>query len=193
MNFQEFWDSCAQNKTSEIYKMDVQEFWDSCEQNKTSEISKQCTFRNSWTPMQGKAQVYSLQGPFRRRVRGRDKGARLSRSRGWRRYVLAPFRFFWCLWGTFGSPLVSFGPSCVPLALFFPFFWCPWGTCGSPLVSLGPSCAPLLPFVASLGPSGVPLVSPQSPRSSTWPIGEPLLDIPKERQSRARTSFSENL
>ena len=41
MDFQEFWDSCAQNQTSEISKMDVQEFWDSCAQNKTSEISKQ--------------------------------------------------------------------------------------------------------------------------------------------------------
>ena len=39
-DFQEFWDSCAQNKTSEISKMDFQEFWDSCAQNKTSEISK---------------------------------------------------------------------------------------------------------------------------------------------------------
>ena len=29
--------------------MDVQEFWDSCEQNKTSEISKKCTFRNAGT------------------------------------------------------------------------------------------------------------------------------------------------
>ena len=61
MRFQEFWGSCAQNKTSEISKtalsgilgllgaeqdvgnlkkMHVQEFWDSCAQNKTSEISK---------------------------------------------------------------------------------------------------------------------------------------------------------
>ena len=62
MHFQEFWDSCAQNKTSEISKawtfwkrnlgllcaeqhvgnlkqMCFQEFWDSCAQNKTSEIS----------------------------------------------------------------------------------------------------------------------------------------------------------
>ena len=39
MNFQEFWDSCAQNNTSEISIMDFQEFWDSCAQNKTSEIS----------------------------------------------------------------------------------------------------------------------------------------------------------
>ena len=60
MYFQEFWDSCAQNKTSEISKnalslilgllcaeqdvgnlkeLHFQEFWDSCAQNKTSEIS----------------------------------------------------------------------------------------------------------------------------------------------------------
>ena len=117
----------------------------------------------------------------------------MSRSRGWWRYVLAPFRFFWSLWSSFGSPLVSCGSSCAPLAPLFPFFWCPWGTCGSPLVSLGPSCAPLVPFLVSLAPSGVPLVSSQPPRSSTWPIGEPLLDLPKERQSRARTPFSENL
>ena len=39
LHFQEFWDSCAQNKTSEISKkMHVQEFRDSCAQNKTSEI-----------------------------------------------------------------------------------------------------------------------------------------------------------
>ena len=61
MNFQEFWDSSAQNKTSEISqnalsgilgllcaeqdvgnlkKMHILEFWDSCAQNKTSKISK---------------------------------------------------------------------------------------------------------------------------------------------------------
>ena len=61
MDFHEFWDSCAQNKTSEISKsalsgilgllcagqdvgnlnkMHFQEFWDSCAQNKTSKISK---------------------------------------------------------------------------------------------------------------------------------------------------------
>ena len=63
MHFQEFWDSCAQNKTSEnvrnlkkytvknygtpvhrtkrqkSQKMHSQEFWDSCAQNKTSEVS----------------------------------------------------------------------------------------------------------------------------------------------------------
>ena len=39
--FHKFWDSCAQNKASEIAKqMDVQEFWDSCAQNRTSEITK---------------------------------------------------------------------------------------------------------------------------------------------------------
>ena len=32
-------------------KMHFQEFWDSCTQNKTSEISNSCTFRNSWTPV----------------------------------------------------------------------------------------------------------------------------------------------
>ena len=41
VHFQEFCDSCAQNKTSEIQKkMDFQELWDSCAQNKQSEISK---------------------------------------------------------------------------------------------------------------------------------------------------------
>ena len=40
MHFQEFWDSCAQIKTSDISKNDFQEFWDSCAQNKASEISK---------------------------------------------------------------------------------------------------------------------------------------------------------
>ena len=39
MHFLEFWDSCAQNKTSEISKNRVHEFGDSCAQNKTSEIS----------------------------------------------------------------------------------------------------------------------------------------------------------
>ena len=72
MHFQEFRDSCAQNKTSEIStKIHFQEFWDSCAQNKTSEISnnafsrilgllcaqqdianlKKCTSRNSGTPV----------------------------------------------------------------------------------------------------------------------------------------------
>ena len=109
MNFQELWDPCAQNKTSELskqkrlsrilgllcaeqnvenlkewtfrnsgtpkcrksQKMHFQEFWDSWSQNKTSEISKNalsvilgllraeqdvgnlknCTFRNSGTPV----------------------------------------------------------------------------------------------------------------------------------------------
>ena len=40
IQFPKFWDSCAQNKTSEIPKMDFQELWISCAQNKTSEISK---------------------------------------------------------------------------------------------------------------------------------------------------------
>ena len=88
----------------------------------------------------------------------------MSRSRGWWRYVLAPFRFFWCLRSSFGSPLVYFGSSCAPLVPLFPFFWCLWGTCGSPLVFLGPSCSPLVPFLISLGPSGVPLVLPASPK-----------------------------
>ena len=72
VNVQEFWDSCAQNKTSEISKnalsripgllcaeqdvgnlnkMYFQELWDSCAQNTTSEILKKCTFRNSETPV----------------------------------------------------------------------------------------------------------------------------------------------
>ena len=57
MHFQDFWDSCVQNKTSEISnnglsgilgilrtseisKNDFHEFWGSCAQNKTSGISK---------------------------------------------------------------------------------------------------------------------------------------------------------
>ena len=61
MHFPEFWDSCAQNKTSEIStnalsgimgllgaeqdvgnlkQMHFQEIWESCAQNKPSEISK---------------------------------------------------------------------------------------------------------------------------------------------------------
>ena len=71
LHFQEFWDSCAQNKTSEISKKHFQDFWDSCAQNKKSEISKnvhsrnlglqcaeqnignikKCTFRHSGTPV----------------------------------------------------------------------------------------------------------------------------------------------
>ena len=39
IHFQEFWDSCAQNKTSEISKMWL-ESWDSRAQNNASEISK---------------------------------------------------------------------------------------------------------------------------------------------------------
>ena len=31
-----FWDSCAQNKTSDILKIALHNFWDSCAQNKTS-------------------------------------------------------------------------------------------------------------------------------------------------------------
>ena len=72
MQSQELWDSCAQNKTSEISKhalsrilgllcpehhvgslskMYFQELWDSCAQKKTSEISSKCTFRNSGAPV----------------------------------------------------------------------------------------------------------------------------------------------
>ena len=71
MHLREFWDSCAQNKTSEISTMHFQEFCNSCAQNKTSEISnnglsgilgllcaeqdvgnlKNCTFWNSGTPV----------------------------------------------------------------------------------------------------------------------------------------------
>ena len=40
LHFHELWGSCAQNKTSEISKMDIGDFWDSCAQNKGSEISK---------------------------------------------------------------------------------------------------------------------------------------------------------
>ena len=72
-DFQEFRDSCAQNKTSDVSKMDFEEFWDSCAQNNTSEISNialsiflgllcaeqharnlnKCTFRNYETPVRG--------------------------------------------------------------------------------------------------------------------------------------------
>ena len=51
MHFQEFWDSCAQNKTSELSKKDFQGFWDSCARNKTSDISKKCPSRKSGTPV----------------------------------------------------------------------------------------------------------------------------------------------
>ena len=71
MHFRDFWDSFAQNRTSEISKMHFQEFLDSCAQNKTSEISKnalsgilgllgaeqfvgnlkKCTFGNSGAPV----------------------------------------------------------------------------------------------------------------------------------------------
>ena len=40
MDFQEFRDSCAQNKRQKSKKKNFQGFWDSCAQNKTSEISK---------------------------------------------------------------------------------------------------------------------------------------------------------
>ena len=55
-----------------------------------------------WNPQQSIESIVL----YEETVRGRDKGARLSWSGGWRRYVLAPFRFCWCLWGTFGSPLM---------------------------------------------------------------------------------------
>ena len=38
-------------KRRQSQKMNFQEFWDSCAQNKTSEISTKCTFRNSGTPV----------------------------------------------------------------------------------------------------------------------------------------------
>ena len=40
---------CAELHVGILKHMQFQEFWDSCAQNKTSEISKTCTFRNSWT------------------------------------------------------------------------------------------------------------------------------------------------
>ena len=44
MNVQQLWDSCAQNKTSEIYKkLNFQKLWDSCAQNKTSGIQTKTT------------------------------------------------------------------------------------------------------------------------------------------------------
>ena len=72
MHFQEFWDSCAQSKTSEISKntlsgilgllcaeqdvenlknMYFQELWDSCAQDKTSEIATNPTSGNYGTPV----------------------------------------------------------------------------------------------------------------------------------------------
>ena len=69
MHFQEFWDSCSQNKTSEIStpalsrilgllcaernvenlnKMHFQELWDSCAQNDRTEIDKKTDFRELW-------------------------------------------------------------------------------------------------------------------------------------------------
>ena len=47
MSFQEFWDSCAQSKRSEI---STNAFRNSGT-HKTSEISKKCTFKNSRTPV----------------------------------------------------------------------------------------------------------------------------------------------
>ena len=71
MHFQDFWDSCAKNKTSEISENRLSGIGDSCAQKKTSEISKnalsiilgllcaeqnvinfkKCTFQNSGTPV----------------------------------------------------------------------------------------------------------------------------------------------
>ena len=57
-DFQEFWDSCAQNKTSEISKNDFQEFWDPCAQNKTSYISMH--FQNFWDSLCAEENVGNL-------------------------------------------------------------------------------------------------------------------------------------
>ena len=47
-------------------QMHVQEFWDSCAQNKTSEISRTCSFRTSGTPVRRtrrrKSQKHALSG-----------------------------------------------------------------------------------------------------------------------------------
>ena len=40
---------CAEQNVGNL-KMDCREFWDSCAQNKTSEISNKCPFKNSGTP-----------------------------------------------------------------------------------------------------------------------------------------------
>ena len=85
MHFQEFWDSCAQNKTSEVLKkhalsgilgllceeqdvgnlknMHFQELWDSCAQNYTSEFSNTCSFRNSGTPVRRRRRRKYQNGP----------------------------------------------------------------------------------------------------------------------------------
>ena len=47
MHFHRLWDSHAQNKTSETLNMHFHKLWDSCAQNKTSETSTTCTFINS--------------------------------------------------------------------------------------------------------------------------------------------------
>ena len=49
MHFQKFWDSCAQNKTSEIPKMDFQEFWDSQDVGNLKKMHFQ-EFRDSCAP-----------------------------------------------------------------------------------------------------------------------------------------------
>ena len=51
LHFHKLWDSCAQNKTSEIAKNALHTIWDSCAQNKTSAIFKQCTFIKYGTPV----------------------------------------------------------------------------------------------------------------------------------------------
>ena len=87
----EFWDSCAQSKTSEISQnrlsgilgllcaeQDVGNLENAlsgilgllCAEQNVGNLKK-CAFRNSGTLVRGKAQVYSLQGPFRRRDRAR--------------------------------------------------------------------------------------------------------------------------
>ena len=51
MRFQEFWDSCAQNKTSEISKLALSGFLRLlCAQQDVGNFKK-CTFRNSGTPV----------------------------------------------------------------------------------------------------------------------------------------------
>ena len=42
---------CVEQDVGNLPKLDCQEFWDSCAQNKTSEISNKCTSRNSGTPV----------------------------------------------------------------------------------------------------------------------------------------------
>ena len=66
IDVQEFWGSCAQNKTSDISKNGFQELWGSCALDKKGVHLKPCTFRISGTHVRRterrKSQKYVLSG-----------------------------------------------------------------------------------------------------------------------------------